>query len=94
MDLWKFAIDSGLESVCIFLDLTKAFDVIKHGILLAKLESYGIKENTLQWFKSYLSGRSQCVVCKDSASELQNLQSAVRVDLGTNIVQYPYEQHI
>ena len=27
-------------------------------LLLAKLESYGIKENILQWFKSYLSGRS------------------------------------
>ena len=63
-------IDDGLKSVCVFLDLRKAFDVIKLDILLAKLESYGIKRNALQWFNSYLLGRSQFVVCRDSSSEL------------------------
>ena len=50
--------------------MRKAFDVIKHDILLAKLESYSIKGNTLQWFNSYLLARSQFVVCRDSASEV------------------------
>ena len=70
VDSWKFVIDDGLKSVCVFLDLRKAFDVIKLDILLAKLESYGIKRNALQWFNSYLLGRSQFVVCRDSSSEL------------------------
>ena len=43
VDPWNFAIDNGLKFVCIFLHLRKAFDVIKYDILLAKLESYGIK---------------------------------------------------
>ena len=47
---WKFAIDNGLKSVCVFLDFRKAFDVIRQDILLVKLESYGIKGNALQWF--------------------------------------------
>ena len=46
-------------------------------LLLSKLESDGIKENTLEWFKSYLSGRSQYVACKDSASKLQNFSLEV-----------------
>ena len=36
VDSWKFAIDDGLKSVCVYLDLRIAFDV-KHDILLAKL---------------------------------------------------------
>ena len=73
VDSWKFAIDDGLKSVCVFLDLRKACGVIKHDILLAKLESYGIKGNSLQWINSYLLGRSQFVVCIDSGSELRHL---------------------
>ena len=73
----EFAVDSGLMSVCVFLDLRKAFDIIKHDFLLAKFESCGIKENTFQWFKSYRSGRLQYVVGKNSASELQNLSLGV-----------------
>ena len=76
VDSWKFAIDDGLKSVCVYLDLRIAFDV-KHDILLAKLESYGIKGNARQWFNSYLLGRSQFVVCRDSASELRHLPFGV-----------------
>ena len=76
VDSWKFAIDDGLKSVSVYLDLRIAFDV-KHDILLAKLESYGIKGNALKWFNSYLLGRSQFVVCRDSASELRHLPFGV-----------------
>ena len=68
VDSWKRAIDNGLKSVSVFLDLRKAFDVIKHEVLLAKLESYGIKESELPWFNSYLSERLQYVVYKDANS--------------------------
>ena len=52
VDSWKSAIDNGLKFVCAFLDLRKAFDVIRHDVLLSKLEfeSHGIKEKVLQWF--------------------------------------------
>ena len=73
VDSWKFVIDDGLKSVGVFLDLRKAFGVIKHDKLLAKLESYGIKGNSLQWVNSYLLGRSPFVVYSDSGSELPHL---------------------
>jgi hypothetical protein len=44
------------------LDLQKAFDCVNHNILIRKLKLYGCSENTLCWFKSYLTNQSQ--MCK------------------------------
>ena len=78
VDSWNFAIDDGLKFVCIFLHLRKAFDVIKYDILLAKLESYGIKGHALLRFNSHLLARSEFVVCRGSASEPRLLPFGVR----------------
>ena len=40
-------------------DLSKAFDSLNHNKLLVKLSSVGASPHVLNWFKSYLTGRSQ-----------------------------------
>ena len=55
------SLDSGDLVIGVFLDLKKAFDTIDHQILIKKLFSYGIRGNTLKWFQSYLTDRSQYV---------------------------------
>ena len=54
-------LDRGSSSCAIFLDLAKAFDSVDHGTLLRKLPKYGIRGNALNFFKSYLTTRSQFV---------------------------------
>ena len=43
------------------LDLQKAFDIVNHAILLAKLKALGMTTDAVNWFQSYLSDRQQIV---------------------------------
>ena len=52
------------------VDLQKAFDTVNHKILLQKLENYGIRGKVSDWFRSYLSDRSQYVVINGHSSEI------------------------
>ena len=55
------ALDNGDHVMGIFLDFSEAFDTVNHSILLDKLYNYGIRDNALEWFRSYLAGRKQFV---------------------------------
>ena len=48
-------------TIGVFIDLSKAFDTVDHDILLQKLKNYGIEQNEHNFFRSYLSNRSQYV---------------------------------
>ena len=62
--------DEGKSCCMIFCDLSKAFDRVWHNALIFKLQTYGISDNLLQWFKSYLGYRSQKVMYKDLLSSM------------------------
>ena len=63
------ALDSGNLAILALLDLSAAFDSVDHDTLLTRLRlSYGLTGAVLNWFKSYLTGRTQSVRCSSSHS--------------------------
>ena len=69
--------DQNLFTLGIFIDLSKAFDTVDHKILTKKLELYGIKNNNLNFFKSYLSDRKQGVSFNNTHSQLKPIVCGV-----------------
>lgn len=54
-------VDEGRIAALLTIDLSAAFDLCDHELMLKKLEFYGVRDSELKWFESYLSDRRQCV---------------------------------
>ena len=71
-------LDTKSKAILILLDLSAAFDTVKHAKLLEKLQSqYGISGKVLEWFQSYLSGRSTSVLLQGERSEMLDIDIGV-----------------
>ena len=73
----KKALDDGNIGSGVFVDLQKAFDTVDHEILLAKSNHYEIGGVSNDWFKSYLSNRSQYVSINGYESGLAAIKCGV-----------------
>ena len=60
-----------------FLDLKKAFDTVDHNFLLTKLEYMGVRGQSLEWFKSYLSNRYKAVFINGVLSAHEQIKCGV-----------------
>ena len=80
IDKISAALDSGEIVVGLFVDFSKAFDIIHHEILLNKSCYYGIHGVPLKWFKGYLSQRYQCVAHNNHKSTNKLIQCGVPQD--------------
>jgi hypothetical protein len=69
------ALDNKRFTLGIFLDLTKAFDVINHNLLLAKLELCGLRGKIHSWLSSYLTGRTHFVEIQYVDEKTSNLKT-------------------
>ena len=55
------------------VDLRKAFDTVDHSLLCGKLEKYGVRNDELHWFVSYLAGRKQFCRVHETDSQVNAL---------------------
>ena len=74
---WKKELDEGNCVGAIVTDLSQAFDVIPHGLLINKLKSYGMNDTACELLLSYLQNRTQCVKVKDCCSETMTVTKGV-----------------
>ena len=71
------ALDNKKHACGVFVDLQKAFDTVDHDILIGKLEYYGIRGVTQNWFRSYLSNRKQFVSIYGVESDTMSIKYGV-----------------
>lgn len=56
-DKWLEAMDNSKLVETVFLDLSKASDLVSHDIHIAKLAKYHTSQTAMNWFRFYLSKR-------------------------------------
>jgi hypothetical protein len=66
-----------MVSLLLLLDFSKTFDKINHGRLLKKLRTFGLFDNAISWFASYLHDRAQCVSVGGKFSSWLDVNSGV-----------------
>ena len=74
---WVKAVEKGNMAGVMMVDLSAAFDMVDHSILLDKLELLGIDRHGLTWIESYLGGRSQCVCVDGALSDFMDIGCGV-----------------
>ena len=77
IDLWLNAIDDSKMVGVVLVDFKKAFDLVDHQILMNKLKIYGIKDEALLWFNTYLTNRKQLVSINNCKSDFQQILCGV-----------------
>ena len=73
----KSALDKGHKIGTVYMDLSKAFDCLPHGLLIAKLHTYGLSEAACETMLDYLKGRKQRVKISNHRSSWKELNKGV-----------------
>ena len=72
------SLDDRKSTILLQLDLSAAFDIVDHSILLKRLKhQFSTRDKALKWFASYLSDRYQKVVIGDAVSSPKLVVSGV-----------------
>jgi len=82
-DRWIKSAAAGRFSGAVFLDLSAAFDLVDHSLLIQKLKLYGLSQSALEWVTTYLDNRYQAVWLDHVLSDF--LETKIGVPQGSNL---------
>ena len=74
---WTNMIKKGESFNVIYTDFAKAFDSVAPERLIVKIESLGFEGDILEWIKSFLKNRKQCVNVAGKLSQWNEVLSGV-----------------
>ena len=77
LEKWRAILDKKGYAGGILMDLSKAFDCLNHGLLIAKLHAYGFSKKSLTLIQSYLKNRWQRTKINTSFSSWYELLNGV-----------------
>ena len=73
----KHLLDDGYRIRAVFMDLSKAFDVLNRSSLLAKLDAYEFSRKSTAFIQSYLNKRIQKVNINNKFSRWKDVLTGV-----------------
>ena len=76
-DRWVRSAAAGNISGVVMIDLSAAFDLVDHDILIRKLQCYGLQNDFIYWINSYLTERYQAVWLDHILSEFLHCPTGV-----------------
>ena len=77
LEQWKHLLDNRYNIGALFMDLSKAFDILNHTLLLAKLDAYGFSLKSTTFIRNYLNKRMQKVNVNNKFSAWEDIYSDV-----------------
>ena len=91
---WKYSTDgNGATTRVVLFDFKKAFDLIGHHSLIAKLTTYDIPQHIIMWITGFLSCRKQRVkLSHDCCSEWESVPAGVPREQNWPLVVRYYDQ--
>ena len=76
-DTWLHEVEADNMVGVMMIDLSAAFDMVDHDLLLEKLKLHGLDGPAIQWIQSYLTDRSQTVCVDGCLSPLLRIHCGV-----------------
>jgi hypothetical protein len=74
---WKGMLRMNDKFYVVYLDFSKAFDVVDHTVLKTKLYNAGFRDNALRWIGDYLDRRTMSVILDGEESSARKVHSGV-----------------
>ena len=74
--------------IVIALDVSKAFDMVRHSTLLEKLAQLDMPDNAYNWLVAFFSEHSHCTVNQGQTSILKNITTSIIQGSGSGPTAY------